>query len=195
VHIVTNNITKKFLIGSSPFTIGRFTYGYENISVAQFDEGASLNIGSFCSIAPNVTILLGGNHRTDWITTFPFGHIFQNELGEEKVPGHPSTNGDVIIGDDVWIGLGVTIMSGVTIGCGAVISANAHVVKNVLPYQIVGGNPSRVLKNRFEDEIKDLLIELRWWDLPLADIKQIKRELCANPTKEILLKLIKNYRQ
>ena len=56
-------------------------------------------------------------------------------------------------------------------------------------------NPSRVLKNRFEDEIKDLLIELRWWDLPLADIKQIKRELCANPTKEILLKLIKNYRQ
>lgn len=182
------------MVGSSPFTVGRFTYGYENISVAQSNEGASLKIGSFCSIAPNITIFLGSNHRTDWITTFPFGHIFQSELGHERIPGHPSTNGDVIIGDDVWIGAGASIMSGITIGCGAAISANAHVVKNVLPYQVVGGNPSRVLRNRFDDTIKDLLIELRWWDLPLEDIKQIKYELCSTPTKELLLNLIKRYR-
>ncbi|HSG22184.1 MAG TPA: CatB-related O-acetyltransferase [Azonexus sp.] len=190
---MTSNLPKTFTIGCSPFTIGRFTYGYENISVFQSGEGASLNIGSFCSIAPAVTIFLGGNHRTDWITTFPFGHIFQNELGDEKTPGHPSTNGNVTIGDDVWIGTGASIMSGLTIGCGAVISANAHVVNDVLPYQIVGGNPSRVLRDRFEDEIKDLLIELKWWDLPLADIKQIKHDLCSTPTKELLLNLISRY--
>ena len=94
------------MIGRSPITFGRFTYGYENISVFQSGEGAALKVGAFCSIAPMVTIFLGGNHRTDWISTFPFGHIFQDELGEEIIPGHPSTNGDVIIGDDVWIGTG-----------------------------------------------------------------------------------------
>lgn len=191
---MTNNQTKNFLIGRSPITFGRFTYGYENISVFQSGEGAALKIGAFCSIAPMVTIFLGSNHRTDWITTFPFGHIFQNELGEEKTPGHPSTNGDVIIGDDVWIGTGASIISGISIGCGAVISANAHVVKDVLPYQIVGGNPSKVLRNRFEDEIKDLLIELSWWDLPLENIKQIKNELCSPPTEELLRNLINRYR-
>lgn len=87
---MTNNQTKNFLIGRSPITFGRFTYGYENISVFQSGEGAALKIGAFCSIAPMVTIFLGSNHRTDWISTFPFGHIFQNELGEEKHQGtHP----------------------------------------------------------------------------------------------------------
>jgi acetyltransferase-like isoleucine patch superfamily enzyme len=192
---MTDNLTKKFLVGHSPVTIGRFTYGYGHISISESNEDASLNIGAFCSIAPNVAIILGGNHRTDWITTFPFGHIFQNELGEETTPGHPSTNGDVIIGNDVWIGTGVTIMSGIAIGSGAVIATNTHVVKNVLPYQIVGGNPSRVLRDRFDVEIKDLLIQLRWWDLPLEDIKQIRDELCSHPTKELLLNLMKRYRQ
>lgn len=182
------------MIGSSPITIGRFTYGYQNISVFEFGEGASLKIGAFCSIAEKITVFLGGNHRTDWISTFPFGCIYQDELGTERIPGHPSTNGDVIIGNDVWIGTGASIMSGITIGSGAVIAANSNVVKDVQPYQIVGGNPARALNERFEDEIRDLLIELAWWDLPLEDIKQIKHELSSSPTKELIHKLISRYR-
>ena len=177
----------------SPISIGRFTYGFENISIRQWNEGAALNIGAFCSISSNTTIFLGGNHRTDWITTFPFGHIFQSELGGENIKGHPTTNGDVKIGDDVWIGAGVTIMSGLTIGSGAVLSANAHVIKDVLPYEIVGGNPAKTLKKRFEDETIDLLLELKWWNLPLEVIKEITQDLCSQPTKELLVMLIDKY--
>jgi hypothetical protein len=84
---------RKTVIGKSPVSVGRFTYGHENIAVMQWGEGCPLDIGAFCSIADNVQIFLGGNHRTDWITTFPFGHIFQKDLGGENIQGHPATNG------------------------------------------------------------------------------------------------------
>ena len=85
-------------------------------------------------------------------------------------------------------------MSGVKVGSGAVIAANSHVVRDVKPYQIVGGNPAIVLKERFGDDIKDMLLELSWWDLPLEDIKQITHELCSKPTLELMLKLLSRYR-
>lgn len=160
----------------------------------QWDEGAALRIGSFCSIASSITIFLGGNHRTDWITTFPFGHIFQDELGGENIIGHPSSNGDVVIGNDVWVGSGVTIMSRVSIGDGAVLSANAHVVKDVMPYEIVGGNPAKTLKQRFQSDIIDLLLKLKWWDLPLEDIRGISHHLCFQPARDLLVHLITKYR-
>lgn len=185
---MSNDVTKSGILGKSPISVGRFTYGFENISIKQWNEGASLNIGAFCSIAMNTTIFLGGNHRTDWITTYPFGHIFQGELGGDNIIGHPSTNGDVKIGNDVWIGSGVTIMSGITIGDGAVLSANSCVVKDVLPYQIVGGNPSKLIRYRFDDNIIQLLLRLKWWDLPLAIIKDISSTLCSRPDPNIILK-------
>jgi len=181
-------------VGKSLITVGRFTYDMENISVVEYGEGASLKIGSFCSIASSVTIFLGGNHRLDWITTFPFGHVFQEELGGEDIKGHPATNGDVIIGNDVWIGRGATIMSGVTIGDGAVIAANAHVVKNVMAYEIVGGNPAKVIRNRFSNEIKALLLKLAWWDLPLDVIKTISKDLSVAPDIDGLKKLLAVHR-
>ena len=78
---MSNNTKRTELIGNSPISIGRFTYGFENVVEKQWGDGAALTIGAFCSIADDVTIFLGGNHRTDWITTHPFGHIFVNELG------------------------------------------------------------------------------------------------------------------
>jgi len=191
---MTANVTKVGLIGNSSFSVGRFTYGFNNISVIQYGEGASLKIGAFCSISASVKIFLGGNHRTDWITTFPFGHIYQNELGGADIKGHPATKGDVIIGDDVWIGQGVTIMSGITIGSGAVIAANATVVKNVLPYHIVGGNPAKILKKRFENEIVELLLKLKWWDLPIEIIGQINKILSSPPEKKLLTDLLENFK-
>ena len=182
-------------VGNSRVTIGRFTYGLENLSVRQWGEGASLSIGSFCSLADNIRIILGGNHRTDWITTFPFGHIFQEDLGTTKVPGHPSTKGDVVIGNDVWIGSSVTIMSGVTIGDGACIAANACVTKDVAPYHVVGGNPGRSLKERFDAKTIEMLLTLRWWELPLDDIKQLSSHLCAAPDLPLLVELVARYRK
>lgn len=180
----------EYYVGKSRVSIGPFTYGFKHMRVLQWGEEANLQIGSFCSIANGVTIFLGGNHRTDWITTFPFGHIFTSQLGGEGIEGHPGTLGDVVIGNDVWIGSGSTIMSGVRIGDGAVIAANSHVVTNVAPYAIVGGNPAKHIKFRFDPEICHLLLALRWWDLPVKLIEKIAPELCAAPSKTAILSLL-----
>lgn len=185
---------RKVYVENSTVTVGIFTYGHEGIAIRQWGEGASLDIGSFCSIAENVQIFLGGNHRTDWVTTFPFGHISQTYLGGKNTIGHPATNGPVLIGNDVWIGHGATIMSGITIGDGAVVAANSTVVKDVLPYSIVGGNPAGFIKFRFSDEIICLLLKLKWWELPIEDIRNLCADLCAVPNAKKLEGLINTYR-
>lgn len=182
------------LAGRSAFHAGRFTYGIENIRVQEWGQGTVLKVGAFCSIGYGVQVFLGGNHRIDWITTFPFGHVFPEELGGTDIHGHPATNGDVIIGNDVWIGHGATIMSGITIGDGAVIAANATVVKDVMPYDVVGGNPAKVIKSRFSDDIKALLLKLAWWDLPVDVIKDINKRLSEAPSVEGVKALLRQYR-
>ena len=141
--------------------IGKYSYGIPKIY--SWGEGTKLIIGNFCSIADNVNVYLGGNHRTDWITTYPFGHINQSVFNSFDGIGHPSTNGDVMIGNDVWIGSNVTIMSGVTIGDGAVIANNSHIVKNIEPYSLVGGNPAKLIKYRFTPEQIKKLLDIKWW--------------------------------
>lgn len=181
-------------IGNSRVSIGRFTYGLENLTIHQSGEGASLTIGNFCSLASSISIFLGGNHRTDWITTFPFGHIFADELGGLEIKGHPVSNGDIQIGNDVWIGNGVSIMSGVTIGDGAVIAARSVVAKDVSPYEIVGGNPARHIKQRFSPDIVALLLQLKWWDLSASQVKSIAPDLSTAPDPARIQRLIETYR-
>ncbi|MDI1259749.1 CatB-related O-acetyltransferase [Aquabacterium sp.] len=188
------NLPRYGVIGNSKVSFGRFNYGTQYLSIHEWGEGASFSMGSFCSIASNITIFLGGNHRTDWITTFPFGHVFQEQLGGMHIKGHPATKGDVVIGNDVWIGHHSTIMSGVTIGDGAVIGAHAVVIKNVEPYAIVGGNPAKHVRFRFEPEICELLGQFKWWELPVDDIKAIAEKLSAQPTVELLQALIDTYK-
>ncbi len=142
-------------------SFGKYTYGTVNIYYA--NDSAKLVVGNFCSIAANVNIYLGGNHRADWVTTYPFGHINQETFPSFNGEGHPSTKGDVIIGNDVWIGTNVTIMSGVTIGDGVVIANNSHVVKDADPYSIIGGNPAKLIKYRFTDKQIEKLLEIKWW--------------------------------
>jgi acetyltransferase-like isoleucine patch superfamily enzyme len=158
--------------------VGRYTYGYDAIMVI-FPEEAKLKIGSFCSIARGVVVYAGGNHRTDWISTYPFGHIYQRELPTFDGTGHPKTRGDVIIGNDVWIGNDVTIMSGITIGDGAVLGAGAHVVRDVPPYCIMVGNPAYVLKKRFSDQEIEKLLEIAWWNWPDSKIDEASPLLCS----------------
>jgi len=176
--------------GKSLVNIGAFTYGAENLHIRQWGEGAGLEIGKFCSIADNVQIFLGGNHRTDWISTYPFGHVHHEYFGDFQTGDHPSTKGNVIIGNDVWIGSGVTIMSGINIGDGAVIAANSTVIGNVPPYQIVGGNPATFIKSRFSPMITELLLKLQWWHLPLPEIKALMPLLCAPPDENTLAEKI-----
>ena len=166
--------------------VGKHTYGHNTIKIFEWGEGAKLRIGSFCSIGVNVMIYLGGNHRTDWVTTYPFGHINQHIFSNFNGEGHPKTNGDVIIGNDVWIGANSVIMSGVKIGDGAVIANNSHVVKDVEPYSIVGGNPAKFIKYRFDEIIINKLIEIKWWELEDSKINEITHLLCSDKIDEFL---------
>ena len=104
-------------------------------------------------------IFTGGNHRTDWFSTYPFGHLHNNIFTSFDGKGHPGSKGSVIIGNDVYIGSGVTIMSGVEIGDGAVIGAKSVVVKNVESYSVVCGNPAILMKKRFSDDVVKRLLE------------------------------------
>lgn len=158
--------------------IGEFTYG--NPTVLFENDDANLHIGKFCSIADGVTIFLGGNHRTDWISTYPFNEITNYFKEGENIKGHPTTKGDVTIKNDVWIGNGVIIMSGVTIGNGAVIASGSLVSKDVGDYEVWGGNPSKLLKKRFDDQTIEGLLKMKWWDLEISEIKKIIPILCSN---------------
>ena len=191
---MSHNFVRNSVVGKSQVSVGRFTYGVENLSIKQWNEGAALKIGAFCSLGNKINIFLGGNHRTDWITTFPFGHVYQEELGNFDILGHPSTKGDIVIGNDVWVGFGVSIFSGLKIGDGAVLSANACVVKDVPPYHIVAGNPAKIVKKRFDEDIIKLLLRLKWWDLPLESIKKIIKIISSQPNKDLLEKLVLTYR-
>jgi acetyltransferase-like isoleucine patch superfamily enzyme len=165
-------------------SFGKYTYGTPHIHWS--NNNAKLVVGNFCSIADNVHVYLGGNHRTDWVTTYPFGHIHQNIFNHFDGIGIPSTKGDVIIGNDVWIGYNVTIMSGITIGDGAVIACNSHVVKNVEPYSLVGGNPSKLIKYRFTQEQIKKLLEIKWWYWEDTKINKFTPLLCNNNIDEFI---------
>ena len=157
---------------------GKYSYGTANIHWN--NENAKLVVGNFCSIAINVNIYLGGNHRTDWVTTYPFGHLHKNVFNQFDGIGLPSTKGNVIIGNDVWIGQNVTIMSGVTIGDGVVIANNSHVVKDAAPYSLIGGNPAKLIKYRFSEEQIEKLLEIKWWYWDESKINRFTPLLCNN---------------
>lgn len=166
--------------------VGRHTYGHEQITVRSWGEPAELTIGSFCSIADDITVFLGGNHRVDWITTYPFPALADQWETARGIPGHPSTNGDVTIGSDVWIGSKATIMSGVRVGDGAAIAANSCVTRDVPPYGIVGGNPAQLLRHRFDADTVERLLAIRWWEWSDERIAANVKTLCSGDVERFL---------
>jgi len=160
--------------------IGEYSYGAFDILWAHHNKKCI--VGKFTSIGSNCVVYLGGNHNTRWITTYPFGTTgHRNVFTTVNVDhiGHPFTNGDIVIGNDVWIGDRVSIMSGVTIGDGCIIAAFSHVVKDVEPYSIVGGNPAKFIRYRFSEEQRQDLLRIKWWEWDAEKINHALPLLCS----------------
>lgn len=141
------------------YEIGKMTYGYPR--VYDYNDNTSLVIGKYCSFADNVQIFLGGEHHSDFVSTYPFttlGETVGKEIRDKK------SKGDVVIGNDVWVANNVIILSGVKIGDGAVIGAGSVVTKDVKDYEIVAGNPAKSIRFRFSDVQIKKIKEISWWD-------------------------------
>ena len=165
--------------------IGKYSYSPTEL-VIHYEDQANLTVGKFCSFGHNVQIFLGGDHRIDWVSSFP---LHQLPFISKQNKDYPGTKGDVTIGNDVWVGMGAVIMSGVTIGDGATIGAYSVVRRNVGPYQVWIGNPAFLIKYRFNEfEIKELL-KLKWWDW---DEETLKHFLPLLQSREVL-RLVDEY--
>lgn len=175
--------------------IGEYTY-YDDVNGATDFEahvthhydfiGDKLIIGKFCAIAKGVEFVMNGaNHRMNSVTTYPF-NIMGNgwEVAAPTLDELP-IKGDTVLKNDVWLGQNVTVMPGVYIGNGAIIAANSTVVKDIPDYCVAGGNPCKVIRKRFDDDLIAYLLALRWWDWPAEKIFKNLDVLCSGDLQRI----------
>jgi len=152
------------------YEIGEWTHGHFGLTILS-PEGGQLRVGKFSSIARGVKIMLGGEHRTNWISTYAFPALVPGaEAYRSKAFAH--SKGDVTIGNDVWVGIDSIIMSGVTLADGMIVGAGSVVRRSFPPYSIIAGNPASLAGYRFPKEIIDELVKIRWWDWPLDKIRE-----------------------
>jgi virginiamycin A acetyltransferase len=174
--------------------VGDYTYYDDFETVENFEKnvkylfdftGDKLIIGKFCMIASDVTFIMNGaNHLSESITSFPFaifGHDWTNAMAGKSYP----IKGNTVIGNDVWIGYGATIMPGVIVGDGAIIATKSVVTRDVEPYAIVGGNPAKLIKKRFDEEAILRLLALKWWDWPIEKITENVQYLTGTNLKDL----------
>ncbi len=149
--------------------------------------GDQLIIGKYCALARDVKFIMNGaNHKISGFSTFPF-FIFGNGWeAAAPLPNELPNKGDTVVGNDVWLGYDAMVMPGVRIGNGSIIASRSVVVNDVPPYAVVGGNPARVIRQRFSDEVVSALQTIEWWNWPVekvtrhlraivgADIEQLK---------------------
>jgi len=169
----------KNIITNPQIIVGDYTYYDDPDTVHNFEKNVlylfefmkdRLIIGKFCQIATGVRFIMNGaNHDMNGISTYPF-RVFGKSW--KDAPMNAISKGDIVIGNDVWIGNSVTIMSGVTIGDGAIIGTNALVTKDVEPYTIIGGNPAKLIRKRFDEETIEFLLNLAWWNWPVEKITE-----------------------
>jgi len=147
-----------------------------------------LIIGKFCSIACGTKFLFNcANHTLKSLSTYTFPLFYEEwELEKSNITTAWDNKGDIVIGNDVWIGYEAVIMAGVHIGDGAIIAARAVVTKDVPPYTIVGGTPAKEIRRRFDAEVIQQLLKLKWWDWSTNKIRQCLPYIAESKLDELL---------
>lgn len=174
--------------------VGDFTY----IADAEFESHVTnfypwsrdkLIIGKFCQIAGGVEFMMNdANHQMNAVSTFPF-YTLEGWSMEAPPPEDMPFKGDTVIGNDVWIGQNAVILPGVHIGDGAIIGANSVVGSRVEPYTIAAGNPAKLIRKRFDDELTALLLEWKWWDKPAEEIDRLIPVLTSSDLEAVKSKI------
>ena len=183
-----NNYTRLNFGHLSPDSFKRIKIGdctYGNLNILDYNDGCKLEIGSYCSIANDVVFVMGGNHRADTISTYPFRSMFVGGITSYS-------KGDIIIEDDVWVGYGVIILSNVKIGRGAIIAAGAVVTKDVPPYTIYGGNPAKFIKNRFSPIVIEKLSNFDFGNITRENYNKYLEFLERSITEENIDEILNN---
>ena len=170
--------------------VGDFTY----IADSDFESHVThfypwsrdnLIIGKFCQIAAGVEFVMNdANHKMNAVTTFPFYTLEGWEMNIPD-PSEMPFKGNTVIGNDVWIGQNAVILPGVHVGDGAIIGANSVVGSEVAPYTIVIGNPAKVLRKRFDDELIGLLLKFKWWDKSIEEINALIPILTSSDLEKV----------
>ncbi len=147
-----------------------------------------LIIGKFCSIACGTKFLFNcANHTLKSLSTYTFPLFYEEwELEKSNITTTWDNKGDIVIGNDVWIGYEAVIMAGVHIGDGAIIATRAVVTKDVPPYTIVGGTPAKEIRKRFDAEVIQQLLILKWWDWSNDKIRQCLPYIAEGKINELL---------
>ena len=177
-------------ISNPNIIVGDFTYiadsDFESHVTHHYEwNGDKLIIGQFCQIAAGVEFVMNGaNHQMNAVSTFPF-YTLEGWSMNPPEPVDLPLKGDTVIGNDVWIGQNAVILPGVHIGDGAIIGANSVVGSDIDPYTIVVGNPARVLRKRFDDELISYLLKLRWWDKSIEEIENLMPILSCGDLKKV----------
>lgn len=170
------------LIGISEIDIGFCTTIMENVEInARINK---IEIGNYCSIARN-TLIIEYSHYLNRLTTY----LINKNIFNEEMRNDIFSKGDIIIKNDVWIGANVVILSGVTIGNGVIVGANS-VVKNSIPdFAIVSGNPAKIIRYRFDENIISQLLQIKWWNLKPSQLTLIKPYLNKDINTDILISI------
>ena len=182
------------LVTDPRIEVGEYTYyddpddalGFERNAVLYAYGPERLIIGRYCAIASGVRFVMpGANHAELGPSTFPFG-IFGPpwDATMDLVMGAPS-RGDTVVGNDVWLGYRALVLPGVTIGHGAIVAAASVVASDVPPYAIVGGNPARVIRQRYEADDVERLLRAAWWDWPAALVTEHARTIMSGTPAEL----------
>ena len=148
-------------------SVGKHTYGMLNVYSYFADPFNRLVIGNYVSIASGVSFMLDINHQIQTFTTFPLKTRLFKPSPQDAV-----SKGPLIVEDEVWIGANAMLLSGVTIGKGAIVAAGAIVTRDVPPYAIVGGNPARIIRYKFSDDIINELLHIRLADIPEQKLRE-----------------------